>query len=214
MFETGIKVIDLSSDLQGGKIGLSAAPSASIVIMELINNIAMKHGGVSVFGGVGERNERATISARVPGVGRHRSSDPSKPRAARLRTDTEPGARLCVARCRRHGRRAFRDAENRTCCSLSTNIPATGLLKCRRCSAACRRRRLPADAAHGNGRAAGAHHIDAQGSITSVQAIYVPAETTRIRRRRPRSSPTRRRTCRAPSRSWDLSRRRSARIIV
>src|SRR5262245_22723402 len=57
MFETGIKVIDLLEPyLQGGKIGLfgGAGVGKTVVIMELINNIAMKHGGVSVFGGVGE----------------------------------------------------------------------------------------------------------------------------------------------------------------
>ena len=58
MFETGIKVIDLLEPyLQGGKIGLfgGAGVGKTVVIMELINNIALKHGGVSVFGGVGER---------------------------------------------------------------------------------------------------------------------------------------------------------------
>ncbi len=58
MFETGIKVIDLLEPyLQGGKIGLfgGAGVGKTVIIMELINNIAMKHGGVSVFGGVGER---------------------------------------------------------------------------------------------------------------------------------------------------------------
>ncbi|MCC7125161.1 MAG: F0F1 ATP synthase subunit beta, partial [Acidobacteria bacterium] len=55
MFETGIKVIDLLEPyLQGGKIGLfgGAGVGKTVIIMELINNIAMKHGGVSVFGGV------------------------------------------------------------------------------------------------------------------------------------------------------------------
>src|SRR5262245_51271614 len=58
MFETGIKVIDLLEPyLTGGKIGLfgGAGVGKTVIIMELINNIAMKHGGVSVFGGVGER---------------------------------------------------------------------------------------------------------------------------------------------------------------
>src|SRR5947207_6922900 len=58
MFETGIKVIDLLEPyLQGGKIGLfgGAGVGKTVVIMELSNNIALKHGGVSVFGGVGER---------------------------------------------------------------------------------------------------------------------------------------------------------------
>src|SRR4029077_7513788 len=58
MFETGIQVIDLLEPyLQGGKIGLfgGAGVGKTVVIMELIHNIALKHGGVSVFGGVGER---------------------------------------------------------------------------------------------------------------------------------------------------------------
>src|SRR5947207_6955684 len=58
MFETGIKVIDLLEPyLQGGKIGLfgGAGVGKTVVIMELIHNIALKHGAVSVFGGVGER---------------------------------------------------------------------------------------------------------------------------------------------------------------
>src|SRR5216684_4985923 len=57
MFETGIKVIDLLEPyLQGGKIGLfgGAGVGKTVIIMELIHNIALKHGGVSVFGGVGE----------------------------------------------------------------------------------------------------------------------------------------------------------------
>src|SRR6201997_1193245 len=58
MFETGIKVIDLLEPyLQGGKIGLfgGAGVGKTVIIQELIHNIALKHGGVSVFGGVGER---------------------------------------------------------------------------------------------------------------------------------------------------------------
>src|SRR5437773_3880511 len=58
MFETGIKVVDLLEPyLQGGKIGLfgGAGVGKTVIIMELIHNIAVKHGGVSVFGGVGER---------------------------------------------------------------------------------------------------------------------------------------------------------------
>src|ERR1700687_2780154 len=58
MFETGIKVVDLLEPyLRGGKIGLfgGAGVGKAVIIMELINNIALKHGGVSVFSGVGER---------------------------------------------------------------------------------------------------------------------------------------------------------------
>ena len=58
MFETGIKVIDLLEPyLRGGKIGLfgGAGVGKTVIIQELINNLAQKHGGVSVFAGVGER---------------------------------------------------------------------------------------------------------------------------------------------------------------
>src|SRR5438105_8455361 len=58
MFETGVKVIDLIQPfLKGGKIGLfgGAGVGKTVVIMELINNVATKHGGFSVFAGVGER---------------------------------------------------------------------------------------------------------------------------------------------------------------
>src|SRR5579875_975427 len=57
-FETGIKVVDLLAPYQrGGKIGLfgGAGVGKTVIIMELINNVAKQHGGVSVFGGVGER---------------------------------------------------------------------------------------------------------------------------------------------------------------
>ncbi|MEK7772815.1 MAG: F0F1 ATP synthase subunit beta, partial [Deltaproteobacteria bacterium] len=58
VFETGIKVVDLLTPyLKGGKIGLfgGAGVGKTVLIMELINNVAMQHGGYSVFGGVGER---------------------------------------------------------------------------------------------------------------------------------------------------------------
>ncbi|HLC18185.1 MAG TPA: F0F1 ATP synthase subunit beta, partial [Thermodesulfobacteriota bacterium] len=58
VFETGIKVVDLMTPyLKGGKIGLfgGAGVGKTVLIMELINNVAMQHGGFSVFGGVGER---------------------------------------------------------------------------------------------------------------------------------------------------------------
>jgi len=58
MFETGVKVVDLIQPfLKGGKIGLfgGAGVGKTVVIMELINNVAKQHGGFSVFAGVGER---------------------------------------------------------------------------------------------------------------------------------------------------------------
>ena len=67
MFETGIKVVDLVQPfLKGGKIGLfgGAGVGKTVVIMELINNVALKHGGFSVFAGVGERTQIGRASCR------------------------------------------------------------------------------------------------------------------------------------------------------
>ncbi len=61
IFETGIKVVDLLAPYaKGGKVGLfgGAGVGKTVIIMELINNVAMKHSGYSVFAGVGEKNKR------------------------------------------------------------------------------------------------------------------------------------------------------------
>jgi F-type H+-transporting ATPase subunit beta len=102
MFETGIKVIDLLEPyLQGGKIGLfgGAGVGKTVIIMELINNIAMKHGGVSVFGGVGERTREGNdlwLEFQESGV--IDPHDPSKSRAALVygQMTEPPGARLRI----------------------------------------------------------------------------------------------------------------------
>ena len=184
MFETGIKVIDLLEPyLQGGKIGLfgGAGVGKTVIIMELIHNIALKHGGVSVFGGVGERTREQRPLARIPGERRHRSARPHEVSCGPcLRTDDGAArARLRV------GLSALTVAEiisatrkAKTCSSSSTT------------SSASRRRvrsvgaprphavggRVSADAAQRDGPDAGAHHVHQKGSITSVQAIYVPAD--------------------------------------
>src|ERR1041385_8200516 len=100
MFETGIKVIDLIEPyLRGGKIGLfgGAGVGKTVIIMELIHNIAMKHGGVSVFGGVGERTREGNdlwLEFQESGV--IDVKDPSKSRAALVygQMTEAPGARL------------------------------------------------------------------------------------------------------------------------
>ncbi|KAL5072785.1 hypothetical protein RYX36_011769 [Vicia faba] len=74
IFETGIKVVDLLAPYRrGGKIGLfgGAGVGKTVLIMELINNIAKAHGGVSVFGGVGERTREGNdlyMEMKVSGV--------------------------------------------------------------------------------------------------------------------------------------------------
>ena len=90
MFETGIKVIDLLAPyLQGGKIGLfgGAGVGKTVLIMELINNIAMKHGGVSVFGGVGERTREGNdLWLEFQESRRHRPERSRRSRAPRSST--------------------------------------------------------------------------------------------------------------------------------
>jgi len=102
MFETGVKVVDLIQPfLKGGKIGLfgGAGVGKTVVIMELINNIAMKHGGVSVFGGVGERTREGNdlwLEFQESGV--VNTQDFTKSRAALVygQMTEPPGARLRV----------------------------------------------------------------------------------------------------------------------
>ncbi|MGE4055939.1 MAG: F0F1 ATP synthase subunit beta, partial [Vicinamibacterales bacterium] len=102
MFETGIKVIDLLEPyLQGGKIGLfgGAGVGKTVIIQELIHNIATKHGGVSVFAGVGERTREGNdlwLEFQESGV--IDVNDASKSRAALVygQMTEPPGARLRV----------------------------------------------------------------------------------------------------------------------
>ena len=102
MFETGIKVIDLLEPyLRGGKIGLfgGAGVGKTVVIMELINNIAMKHGGVSVFAGVGERTREGNdLWHEMQESGVLDPSDYTKSKVALIygQMTEPPGARLRV----------------------------------------------------------------------------------------------------------------------
>src|SRR5262249_55502680 len=102
MFETGIKVVDLLEPyLQGGKVGLfgGAGVGKTVVIMELIHNIALKHGGVSVFGGVGERTREGNdLWHEFQESGVIDINDSSKSRAALVygQMTEPPGARLRV----------------------------------------------------------------------------------------------------------------------
>ena len=103
MFETGIKVVDLFEPyLKGGKIGLfgGAGVGKTVLIQELIHNVAMKHGGVSVFAGVGERTREGNdlVASRSAGIGRRRSGQFGEvTRGADLRAD-DGTARRALAR--------------------------------------------------------------------------------------------------------------------
>jgi F-type H+-transporting ATPase subunit beta len=185
MFETGIKVIDLLEPyLQGGKIGLfgGAGVGKTVLIMELINNIAMKHGGVSVFGGVGERTREGNdlwLEFRESGV--INVDDPSKSRAALVygQMTEPPGARLRVGLSALTVAEYFRDAEGKDVLLFIDNIfrftqagSEVSALLGRMPSAVGYQPTLLTEMGLLQERITSTKN----GSITSVQAIYVPAD--------------------------------------
>src|SRR3984893_2837361 len=103
MFETGIKVIDLIQPfMKGGKVGLfgGAGVGKTVIIQELINNVALKHGGFSVFAGVGERTREGNdLWMEFQESGVIDIKDFSKSKAALIygQMTEPPGARLRVA---------------------------------------------------------------------------------------------------------------------
>ncbi len=117
MFETGIKVIDLLEPyLRGGKIGLfgGAGVGKTVVIMELINNIAMKHGGVSVFSGVGERTREGNdlwLEMQESGIVDPKDWTKSKVALIYGQMTEPPGARLRVGLTGLTVAEYFRDEE-------------------------------------------------------------------------------------------------------
>ncbi len=185
MFETGIKVIDLLEPyLQGGKIGLfgGAGVGKTVVIMELINNIAMKHGGVSVFGGVGERTREGNdlwLEFQESGV--IDPMDPSKSRAALVygQMTEPPGARLRVGLSALTVAEYFRDAEGKDVLLFIDNVfrftqagSEVSALLGRMPSAVGYQPTLQSEMGQMQERITSTK----KGSITSVQAIYVPAD--------------------------------------
>ena len=185
MFETGIKVIDLLEPyLQGGKIGLfgGAGVGKTVLIMELINNIAMKHGGVSVFGGVGERTREGNDlwnEFRESGV--INADDPSKSRAALVygQMTEPPGARLRVGLSALTVAEYFRDAEGKDVLLFIDNVfrftqagSEVSALLGRMPSAVGYQPTLLSEMGTMQERITSTK----KGSITSVQAIYVPAD--------------------------------------
>ena len=185
MFETGIKVIDLLEPyLQGGKIGLfgGAGVGKTVVIMELINNIAIKHGGVSVFGGVGERTREGNdLWLEMQESGVIHPDDPGKSRAALIygQMTEPPGARLRVALSALTVAEYFRDAENKDVLLFIDNIfrftqagSEVSALLGRMPSAVGYQPTLLSEMGQLQERITSTK----KGSITSVQAIYVPAD--------------------------------------
>ncbi len=128
MLETGIKVIDLLEPYcKGGKIGLfgGAGVGKTVVIMELINNIAMKHGGVSVFAGVGERTREGNdlwIEMQESGV--LDPTDWTKSKVALIygQMTEPPGARLRVGLTGLTVAEYFRDEEGQDVLLFVDNI--------------------------------------------------------------------------------------------
>jgi len=185
MFETGIKVVDLLEPyLQGGKIGLfgGAGVGKTVIIMELIHNIALKHGGVSVFGGVGERTREGNdlwIEFQESGV--IDVNDPSKSRAALVygQMTEPPGARLRVGLSALTVAEYFRDAEGKDVLLFIDNIfrftqagSEVSALLGRMPSAVGYQPTLLSEMGQLQERITSTKN----GSITSVQAIYVPAD--------------------------------------
>ena len=185
MFETGIKVIDLIEPyLRGGKIGLfgGAGVGKTVIIMELINNLAMKHGGFSVFAGVGERTREGNdlwLEFQESGV--IDPTDYTKSKAALIygQMTEPPGARLRVALTGLTVAEYFRDEENADVLLFIDNIfrftqagSEVSALLGRMPSAVGYQPNLASEMGALQERITST----SKGSITSVQAIYVPAD--------------------------------------
>jgi F-type H+-transporting ATPase subunit beta len=185
MFETGIKVIDLLEPyLRGGKIGLfgGAGVGKTVVIMELINNIALKHGGVSVFTGVGERTREGNdlwLEMQESGVLDPKDWTKSKVALIYGQMTEPPGARLRVALTGLTVAEYFRDEEKQDVLLFVDNIfrftqagSEVSALLGRMPSAVGYQPNLASEMGNLQERITSTR----SGSITSVQAIYVPAD--------------------------------------
>jgi F-type H+-transporting ATPase subunit beta len=185
MFETGVKVVDLVQPfLKGGKIGLfgGAGVGKTVVIMELINNVAKNHGGYSVFAGVGERTREGNdLWLEMSESGVITPGDPSKSKAALVygQMTEPPGARLRVALTGLTVAEYFRDAEGADTLLFIDNIfrftqagSEVSALLGRMPSAVGYQPNLATEMGELQERITSTK----KGSVTSVQAIYVPAD--------------------------------------
>jgi F-type H+-transporting ATPase subunit beta len=185
MFETGIKVIDLIQPfLKGGKIGLfgGAGVGKTVVIMELINNVAKNHGGYSVFAGVGERTREGNdLWLEMSESGVITPGDPSKSKASLIygQMTEPPGARLRVALTGLTVAEHFRDDEGADTLLFIDNIfrftqagSEVSTLLGRMPSAVGYQPNLATEMGELQERITSTK----KGSVTSVQAIYVPAD--------------------------------------
>jgi F-type H+/Na+-transporting ATPase subunit beta len=185
MFETGIKVIDmLEPYLRGGKIGLfgGAGVGKTVIIQELINNIAMRHGGVSVFAGVGERTREGNdlwLEMQESGVLDPKDWRKSKVALIYGQMTEPPGARLRVGLTGLTVAEYFRDEEGQDVLLFIDNIfrftqagSEVSALLGRMPSAVGYQPNLATEMGELQERITSTR----KGSITSVQAIYVPAD--------------------------------------
>ena len=185
IFETGIKVVDLLAPYRrGGKIGLfgGAGVGKTVLIMELINNIAKAHGGVSVFGGVGERTREGNDlyeEMKESGVINEKNFKESKVALVYGQMNEPPGARMRVGLTALTMAEYFRDINKQDVLLFIDNIfrftqagSEVSALLGRMPSAVGYQPTLATEMGALQERITST----TQGSITSIQAVYVPAD--------------------------------------
>jgi F-type H+-transporting ATPase subunit beta len=185
VFETGIKVVDLLAPYRrGGKIGLfgGAGVGKTVLIMELINNIAKAHGGVSVFGGVGERTREGNdlyMEMKESGVISEAKLTDSKVALVYGQMNEPPGARMRVGLSALTMAEYFRDVNKQDVLLFIDNIfrfvqagSEVSALLGRMPSAVGYQPTLATEMGGLQERITSTN----LGSITSIQAVYVPAD--------------------------------------
>jgi len=185
IFETGIKVIDLLAPYRrGGKIGLfgGAGVGKTVLIMELINNIAKAHGGVSVFAGVGERTREGNdlyCEMKQSGVINENNLEDSKVALVYGQMNEPPGARMRVGLTALTMAEYFRDVSKKDVLLFIDNIfrfvqagSEVSALLGRMPSAVGYQPTLATEMGGLQERITSTK----DGSITSIQAVYVPAD--------------------------------------
>jgi len=185
IFETGIKVVDILAPYRrGGKIGLfgGAGVGKTVLIMELINNIAKAHGGVSVFGGVGERTREGNdlyCEMKESGVINEKNLDDSKVALVYGQMNEPPGARMRVGLTALTMAEYFRDVNKQDVLLFIDNIfrfvqagAEVSALLGRMPSAVGYQPTLATEMGGLQERITSTN----EGSITSIQAVYVPAD--------------------------------------
>jgi len=184
-FETGIKVVDILAPYRrGGKIGLfgGAGVGKTVLIMELINNIAKEHGGVSVFGGVGERTREGNdlyCEMKESGVINEKNLNDSKVALVYGQMNEPPGARMRVGLTALTMAEYFRDVNKQDVLLFIDNIfrfvqagSEVSALLGRMPSAVGYQPTLGTEMGVLQERICSTN----KGSITSIQAVYVPAD--------------------------------------